>query len=198
MNEELLQKAMQFFNGETAEKWNAFCELMNKNGEIQHSWWRKLQTEVYQKELQDGNPNWDIFTYNSWDMKWFLRGENENCGIFSSLVIHFHAHQQATLQIYCGGLNINKVRKQFEDPKFDVIRTCIRIDGHHDHTIGREFGNFEFGTPYDMRFPDSRTLSWYAGNKTEDFANQLIAKVRKFQTPEITELFREINKTCRK
>ncbi|MFH6992416.1 hypothetical protein [Flavobacterium sp. FlaQc-48] len=43
-----------------------------------------------------------------------------------------------------------------------------------------------------------RTLSWYAGNKTEEFADQLIAKVRKFQTPEITELFKEINGKCKK
>ena len=40
-------------------------------------------------------------------------------------------------------------------------------------------------------------LSWYAGNRTRDFADQIKAKVRKFQTPEITKLFQEINRKCK-
>ena len=58
MNEELVQKAMQMFD--TSEKWSAFIELMNKNGEIQNRWWQKLQKEVYQREQTDGMTDWNI------------------------------------------------------------------------------------------------------------------------------------------
>lgn len=40
-------------------------------------------------------------------------------------------------------------------------------------------------------------VCWYAGNKTEEFANQLLEKIQKLQTVEITELFEEINKECK-
>lgn len=58
--------------------------------------------------------------------------------------------------------------------------------------------NFSFGTSFDGYFPNNRILGWYAGHRTQEFADQLIQKVRRFQPPEITQLFREINERCRK
>lgn len=208
MNEDLIQKAMQMFD--TSEKWNAFCTLMDlakygneKNGEIQNRWWKKLQIEVYNRELQElakENPSWDIYVWNNWDIKWFLRGEDEKRNGYFSLVIHFHAWQNATLRVYYENLNSEKVNKLLaSDTKFDAIKMSFdRNNGNNDgNTLGSETGNFIFETPFDKQFPDNRTLSWFAGNKTEQFANQIIEKVRKFQTPEMTALFKEINEKCR-
>ena len=191
MNEELLQKAMQLFD--TAEKWNAFCELMNRNGNIQNRWWKKLQTEVYKREQISGMPDWNICIWNNWDIMWYLKGETDK-----TICVHFWGDTFRVFYGY-GDLDINKVNELLKVTKFDVIKSCIdRIDGSDSQTICWEHRNFSFDTPYDTCFPDARTLSWYAGNETEKFADQLIAKVRKFQTPEITALFKEIDENCRK
>lgn len=191
MNEELLITAMNLFD--SADKWNSFCELMNRNGDIQNRWWKKLQTEVYQREKKITNPDWDIFIWNHWDMGWYIKGETDK-----SLAIHFWGDN---FRVYFnfGELDVNKVTQLLKNPKFDVIKSCFeRLDGSDFQTIGWEHRNFSFNTIYDGKFPDHRTLSWYAGNNTNEFAEQLILKVRKFQTPEITALFKEINNTCKK
>ena len=190
MNEELLIKAMSLFD--TSDKWNAFCELINRNGTIQERWWKKLQTEVYLREIKNPNLDWDIHIYNSWDIKWHIKGES-----IDSLTIHFWGKK---LRIYCnnGYFDTNMINNLLKNPKFDAIRNCFdRIDGGDNDSIWEE-RNFSFGSAFDGRFPDESSLSWYAGNETEKFADQLIAKVRKFQTPEITELFKEINNTCKR
>jgi hypothetical protein len=192
MNEYLLCKAMQLF--ETAEKWNAFCELMIRGDAIQQRWWKKLQTEVYQREQKNGSLGWDIFIDRQWEnIRWFIKGETHN-----TICVHFWGDGLRVFYNY-GDLDKDKVNELLKDTKFDVIKACMdRIDGSDFQTICWEYRNFSFDTPYDTCFPDARTLSWYAGNKTERFADQLIAKVRKFQTPEITALFKEINENCRK
>lgn len=82
MNEELVLKAMTLFD--TPDKWNAFCELMNKNGLIQEKWWKNLQTEVYQREMKEPTIDWDIHIWNNWDIMWFIKGESTR-----SLAVHF-------------------------------------------------------------------------------------------------------------
>lgn len=191
MNEELIQQAIQLFD--TPEKWNAFIELMNRNGEIQNRWWKKLQNAVYDREIREPNPDWDIYIWNYWDIMWYIKGQSTK-----SLAIHFWGD---AFRVYSnfGELDINKVSELIKEPRFDCIRNAFdRIDGTNHETIAWEHRNFSFGTIFDCKFPDSRSLSWYAGNKTEEFADQIIRKVRKLQTPEITDLFKEINQKCRK
>ncbi|MDR0834369.1 MAG: hypothetical protein LBN93_09360 [Candidatus Symbiothrix sp.] len=191
MNEELLSKAMALFD--TPEKWNAFCELLNRRDDIQNRWWRKLQQEVYRRELTTNNPDWDIYIWNNWDIRWYLKEFGQN-----SLCVHFWGDAFRVFLNY-GNLDISKCKELLKDSKFDAIRNCFdRIDYSNDETIGQADRNFSFGTIYDGKFPDARTLSWYAGNRTEEFADQLIAKVWKFQTTEITALFKEINEKCKK
>ena len=131
MNEELLQQAMLLFD--TAEKWNAFVELLNRNGEIQNRWWKSLQSTVYQRELKESNPDWDIYIWNNWDIKWFIKGESPN-----SLVIHFWGD---TFRVFSnsGALEFNKVNELIKDPRFDCIRNAFdRIDGTNHETIAWE------------------------------------------------------------
>ena len=187
MNEELIKKAMQMFD--TPEKWNAFRVLVESN--IVDRWWKKLQTEVYQRELRAGDPDWDIRVWTNWDIKWFPKKDPEN-----ALMIHF-CGDTFNLPFNFGYLDTNKVNKLIEDHRFNVIKTCFdRYDGSDSNQIGWETRNFSFGTTSEFR--TAMNLCWYAGNETEEFANQIIKKVRKFQTPEVTELFREINRECKK
>ena len=195
MNEELLIKAMDIFDA--PEKWNAFNELSRKRPEIEQRWFSKLHKEVFRREKNNGMPDWDIGELWGTDLRWFIKGADEN-----SLSIHFWKHDKVKLRVCFGfvGLDQNKVRNLYKS-KFDFIKSCFdRVDDNADDTIGIEIGNFSFGSSvFNGNFPDVATLAWYAGNSTNVFADQIIAKVRKFQkTPGITELFKEINEKCRR
>jgi len=194
MNEELIKNAMKMFD--TSAKWHAFLELVNQSDNIRDCWWRILKEEVHKRELEFNKENpdwdWDIRSFGICDIRWLIRGKPEN-----SLMIQFHPN---FLRVFYNGgyLDVNKVNQLIIDQRFDIIKTCFdRIDGSNWETIGWEDRNFSFDTPYDGKF-SSQALSWYAGNRTKEFADQLIAKVRKFQKPEITALFKEINEKCRK
>ena len=166
--------------------------IMKINDNIQNRWWKKLLTEVNQREKINGMSDWDIYIWGIWDIMWYIKGETNK-----TIAVHFWGDCLRVFYNF-GDLDTGKVNELLKDTKFDVIKSCIdRIDGSNHETICWENRNFSFGTPYDTCFPDARTLSWYAGNETEKFADQLIAKVRKFQSPEITALFKEINEKCR-
>lgn len=192
MNEELLRKAMHIFD--TPEKWNSFLELINQSGNIQTKWWKKLQNEVYTRELKSNfDPEWNIHIWNHWDVMWYIKEFGDK-----SICIHFYGDAFRIYYNY-GFLDINKVNELLKDPKFDIIKnTFDKIDGSDYQTIVWVQRNYYFGSVYDGNFPNSQTLAWYAGNRTSDFADQIINDVRKLQTPEITALFREINVKCKK
>ena len=191
MNEEFLTKAMDLFN--SSEKWNAFCELMIKKGDIQHEWWKKLQSEIYEKEEKNFDSEWKSQRWKGdGGIIWWINGYSEY-----SLYIYFYENM---LKVnYDGGaLDVKAVKELLKDPRFDVIRDAFdKFDDYDDGTLGWEEGNFSFNTKWDKHFSIER-LAWYAGHETEKFADQIIAKVRKFQTKEITKLFKEINDKCKK
>ena len=190
MNNELFEKAMGLFD--TPAKWRAFCELTNQSESIRNRWWKTLQTEVYQREINTVNPEWDVLAEGNWHLKWHLKGDENKSG----LCIHFNGDRFRVANL--GALDAGKMSELFKLPKFNVIRTALdRIDGIDSYQIAWEDRNFSF-EEHPGIFLDSRILSWFAGNRTASFADQLIRKVRKLQTPEITALFREINETCRK
>jgi hypothetical protein len=192
MNEELLKQAMALFN--TPEKWNAFRELVNIDDSIQQKWWKKLQQEVYKRELETANPEWDIFIWDDWgDIRWYIKEWWRD-----SLCVHFGGDD---FRVYAGfgDLDKDKIADLLNNEKFYALKLCFdRVDGSDETTIGWEERNFSFNTIYDGNIPNHQILSWYAGHETEKFADQIIAKVRKFQTPEITALFCEINERCQK
>lgn len=190
MNEELLKQAMSLFD--SIDKWAAFIELINKNGDIQNRWRKKLKQEVVNRERFELGNEWDISIDSNGDfITWFIRDATIN-----SINIGYADNH---LRVFYEKLDTEKVNELIKNPRFDKIKQCFdRIDGQDNATIAWETNNFYFDTPYDGNFSDTRLLAWFAGNRTEEFADQLINKVRKFQTPEITELFREINLKCKK
>lgn len=193
MNEELLRQTMDLFD--KPEKWMAFWELHKKADDIRSRFWKRLQSEVYNRELKNANPDWDIYIWSPsipWDIMWYIKGESNR-----SICVHFWGDGFRVHSNY-GDLDVTKVSTLIKEPRFDILLSCFdRIDGRDEKSIGMESGNFRFGSESDGNFT-SEQLAWYAGNKTEEFADQIIAKVRKFQTPEITALFKEINAKCKK
>jgi len=201
MDEDLLQKAMKMFEEDKKpDKWYAFMELMNRSGKIQNRWWQRLQTEVYnrEREFYENNPdwNWEIKIYGDSEIKWFIKGNSENEDV---IIIHFNENNFTIFFDGWGQLDSEKVSNLLQDKKYDVIGNSIEIAGKNQKATSiweSNLRNFRFDSIYDGRFPNSQTLSWYAGNRTNDFAEKLIAKVRKIQTH--TKLFEEIIKECRK
>jgi len=179
---------------DTPEKWNAFVELVNKKEEIEKRWWRKLIETVYIREINEKNPDWDVMCDKNWtNIRWLIKDEK-----VGSLLIYF-CQDYLSVTYDCNFLNEKEVNKLlFDKHKFEIIKTCFdRIDVSNDETIElQEYHNFTFGSTYDGKIPID-TLLWYAGNRTDEFADQLIKKVRKFQKDEITVLFKEINERCR-
>ena len=191
MNEELLLQTMRIFD--TPEKWNAFCELKNQADNIQNRWWKKLQIEVNRRFIDESNSDWDIATWNNWDIKWYIKGESNK-----TLAVHFWGDGFRVFYNF-GDLDKEKVTNLIKENRFNAIKLCLdRIDGSNDETIGWEHRNFHFGTDMDGYFPNATSLAWYAGNRTEDFATQILNKMKKFQNPEIVNLFKEINIKCKK
>ena len=194
MNEELILAGLNLFD--SADKWSSFLELVEMSDEIQERWWQKLQSELYQRELKNPTPGWDIYVWDISDIMWFIKGQT-----FDTLAIHFNK-EYLSLSSY-NDLDVDIVKELLENSKFDILRSCFdRIDAD-DETYGEEYkiaserGNFYFDSIYDGQFENQDMLSWSAGNRTREFADQIIAKVRKFQTPEITKLFQEINRKCK-
>ena len=59
-----------------------------------------------------------------------------------------------------------------------------------------ECRNYVFGSPYDYNFDNSHVdkLAWFAGNETQNFAEQIIKKVEKFRKDaNLTRLLYEVN-----
>ena len=68
-----------------------------------------------------------------------------------------------------------------------------KLDEKCEGTIGWKICKFE--NVLDNQNIEE-TLPWYLGNENTRFAEHIIEKVRKFQTSETTEIFKEINKKC--
>ncbi|KAA6326573.1 hypothetical protein EZS27_024337 [termite gut metagenome] len=192
MNNALLQQTIDSFG--TLKKWSALVELINNNNEIQERWWKKLQQEVSQREIKELDANWTFKLFNPCYIQWYIKGEKDN-----TLIIYWG---RDVLKVnILGALDAAKVNKLIKEKgsQFDIIKQSFnKIDGWDARTIAQENGDFNFDFIHDGKFTNIGILAWYAGNKTEKLASQLINKVRKLQTTEITKLFKEINAECTK
>ncbi|MCL2074117.1 MAG: hypothetical protein FWH18_09355 [Marinilabiliaceae bacterium] len=178
---------------DTPEKWDTFNRLAFSHNEIIDIWWTKLHNEIVNREQKNEISDWEVVSSEN-IIIWHIKGESKH-----SLSVQLRAQGFVYLRVYYGDvcLSASKVEKICKST-VDAIKSCFdRLDESEDNTIGRENGNFSFGCENDGHFPDIASLAWYAGNRTKEFADQIIAKVRKFQTPEMTAIFKEINEKCK-
>lgn len=197
MQTEEINQAVQLFD--TTEKWTAFLALTSQKENLRQSMYRTAFVRIsnyFQKEgIADG------WSYKPLDpselsMVWYLTqyGEFSVC-----LVLAWQGEFVVEAR---GGNNSNKVSEAatlFYSPEFSPLRSCLeRIDkGADGHYLAREKFNFSFGTPSDTRFGPFR-LAWHAQFQTEELLAQVVAKVARFQTPEMTAILGELNRLTRK
>lgn len=194
MNREFLNEAINLFD--TPEKWNYFLELYSKKDQIKDLYFIKVQTDLNKIFRQiDVVENWDFSIKNN-QYKWFLKefGEKSLCIYFNTHNGIFHFLGDAD------NFDLDKVKAALKTEYFAKILNFIeRIDEINDgwHLV-IEKGNFNFSSAYDGNF-DGDKLAWYAGNRTEEFVNQIVEKVNRIRkSPELTQLLRELSEQCKR
>lgn len=197
MQTEEINQAVQLFD--TPEKWTAFLALTSQKESLRQAMYRTAFVRIssyFLKEHKAEGWSFKPLDPDELAMVWYLTqyGEFSVC-----LVMAWKG--ELVLEVR-GGDRHNKVdeaAKLIADPKYSVLLSCFeRIDkGVEGHFLAREKYNFSFGTPSDTRFGPFR-LAWHAQFETEQLLEQIVAKVARFQTPEMTALLGEFNQLTRK
>jgi hypothetical protein len=195
MNEEILAQAMALFD--TPEKWNAFLELSYNRDLLRDRWYGCLLQKII--ELSNITPNyelWGVIKIDNWGVSWYLNEFNWN-----SVVIHSWAGYNVRIWLRVSEDKRKNIYELLNTDKFIPLFSCfdkIRtrnifpnefpIEGHI---------SFDFQSNFEGDWTrNALKFSWYAGNETEKVANQILNKINRFRTPEITELLIELNKEC--
>jgi len=192
MQKELLKQAMQLFD--SADKWNSFLELSDSKYEIRNQWYQKLITHVTKWFLEEDKVNgWSFETLGAWDYRWYLTEFGRD-----SFCICMNQHQIGLWVDYTF-FNSQRITDLLKEETYSMIMTTLRPDVVFSGDWKLiEYGNFNFDSPYDGHF-DLDRLGWFAGNKTEEFVNQLSEKINKFRKDEtITKLFAELNREAKR
>lgn len=193
MTEEMLQKAMALFD--TPEKWNAFLELTNEREKIRNRWFKKLQQKLFSMTLADNtHPDWTCGIWNTWDIEWKLKG-------YESRYLSLHS---------CAGFNCRLLINADEEKRRKVYEFLDGDDRYAQITSFYDVVNVysvPSEAPWDAHFrldciDDFNgnwqelmwSFAWYAGHDTDNVAQQIMAQVDKVRTPEMTDLFRAVNK----
>lgn len=189
MNQELLKQAKAMFD--SPEKWNAFLELVCQKDEIRNQWYQKLKEEANKKfstdELVEG---WVFNSWGVWDLHWYQKVHGDKS---IGLLIGWWGE----MTLYCNSdfYDTVKIHDLLRTERFAPLLSCFnRIDRFYEGgRLAIEMRNFSFGSPHDTKF-DTDRLSWYAGNQTDDFLNQLVEKVNRYRkNEEMNSLLHELN-----
>ena len=82
-----------------------------------------------------------------------------------------------------------------------MLAAFDRVDRQFEHnTKAMESRNYSFGSPYDFNFDNSQVdkLAWFAGNETQNFADQIIKKVERFRKDEnLTKMLYQLNERAK-
>lgn len=194
MNREFLNEAINLFD--MPEKWGSFLELSYKKEEIKNEFFKRLQTSLNKKFTQeDLVAGWSYKSINSRHYRWFLNDFGEE-----SCCILFHLGHIISLRIHPHHISYTDIKDAISTEKYaSIINLVNRQDeGTNEWELIREIGDFHFNSPYDGHFNEDR-IAWFAGNKTEEFIEQIAKKVNRIRrNPELTQLLRELNETCKK
>lgn len=192
MNQELIKQAMVMFD--SPEKWNAFLELVGQKDAIRNQWQTKLKEEANKKFSTDESiDGWSFKSWGNWTMKWYQTKHGED-----SIAIWFEDGQ---ISLWCDSkiFRIEDIHKKLKTEEFKpLFDSFSRIDNSFEEGyLVKEIRNFSFNSPFDTKFDVDR-LSWFAGNETENFLNQIVEKVNKFRKDEkINSLLDELNSSTK-
>lgn len=197
MHTEEIKQAVQLFD--TVEKWKAFLALTAQTNELRNVMHRTAYDSIkaYYFASNHNASGWSYMpiTPNELFMVWYLTEYKEN-----SICIVMGWSGEIYLEAR-GGEFYNDVAKAtllLKSEKFNALLTKFQYVGTENDKkyLASEKFNFGFGTTDDGNF-DSMRLAWYAHFKTKEFLQQIIEKVSRFQTPEMTALLAEFNRETR-
>ncbi len=186
MPNDLLFKAVTLF--EEQDKWDAFIELSSYVENIKNIWKDRLSNRLEEYFTKEGKM--DGWNFNKDGMVWYLNDYGQD-----SFGIWWEHLYQLSFWANPSHYDIEKIKSLLESTKYSPLLNVFDgvVKKFNGNYLLSEFGNFSFGSIYDNNFgfEHLNTLAWYAGNETEEFANQIIKKVdsiRKEHFEIITEL----------
>ena len=193
MQQELINQAITMFD--TSEKWSAFLELSSLKDDIKRQWYEKLKKAVRSRFwVKEETDQWTFSHPNNiyQDFRWYLTEfGSESLGLRTCDWIGYG------LWVNPSCYNSQEIFSLLHNSKYsrimDLLRQDISFPAAGQDWILQEQGNFNFESPYDTHFTVD-SLSWFAGNKTEELTDQIVEKIDCFRKDElITSLFAEIN-----
>lgn len=177
------------------ENWKNFVELSRQVDDIHNEYLGRLYTEISKK--------WRLLNVEKWKLRHCIYDEELHFRIDNydnGVNICLGRNAENILSINCfSGISEEKLTKWKEEnpEKAHKIQNLLSDEGFDNMLdeicLCSEDLSFDNNGKIVTNYPQ---VCWYAGNRTEAFANQLIKKVRQLQTPEITAIFEEINKKC--
>ncbi|MDZ4809264.1 MAG: hypothetical protein SGI96_13495 [Bacteroidota bacterium] len=186
MEKELIEKSLELFS--IPEKWNAFLELSFLKDKIIEHWKSKLKKYIIEKiDLPEA---WD---FNQNGMQWYLKEFGNN-----SLSIWLEG-EHFSLYAEQAHYDVDLINNKLKEHKFKSVNDSIMYKdiGFGNGYFFREKGRFEFENLYDNNF-DSNRLAWFAGNKPDEYVNQIRKKLQPFFENSTTQLLIELNRISKK
>ena len=198
MQKELINQALALFD--TPEKWNAFVEIANQKDNMRDHWLQKAKQPLLEYFMAKPTDGWvcEPWGDNKYDLRWYLAAfGRDSLALATGWRFQFTLHVK-DLAAYDEKV-INNLLRTTHSP---LLAAFGRVDQQFEtEKKATENRNYYFGSPYDSNFGDSNLdkLAWFVGNRTEEFARQIIAKVEAFTTnPELTRMLYEVNEKSRK
>lgn len=184
MKKELIKQAEILFDA--PDKWVSFNELKVISDELVNVWTKKMSEAVTGHFAN--SDSWDFALISEWDIRWFLPGYDKNS---CSIVLEGHEfYLWINNEIY----DYKKVMELVSTKKFQPLRDAFqRLDKATSGYIFRETGNWHFKDGLNNGSYESSDLAWYFGNRTDEFIEQLVKKIDRFNNDNVKGLIREIN-----
>lgn len=196
MQKELTNQAMALFD--TPEKWNAFLDLVSEEKSIIYYWHSTLIRALIKRFKQEDPPieKWDFGeNRNTMSMTWHLK----EFGKDSLAIWLLKYYTEFSLYVNSEYFDSDEVTRLLKTEEFSpllspftqyykIYQGDYKICEEMDYVFDNQFKNL-----------NSDQLAWFAGNKTEDFVNQIAEKVDRFRKNEqLTKLLQKLNELTKK
>ena len=199
MSNSITEQVQEMFS--SRQEWESFLLLRDQEVTIRDDWFFNLKAKVNELALNQLPNEWGFSSWGIWDFIWFIKE-------FGSKSLSLWQRETQGYNCLClwadGNLfDRQKIFNLLQESRYSLIKSSFdRIDEVCDANYDWRFielGNYSFeGEPESGRIGVDK-LAWYANYKTDELAEQIVAKVNKFITnAEITKLFIEINSNCKK
>jgi len=183
------------------EQWTSFLELRKiQDWEITAKWAETLQTTLNRRFCPQGG-KWAFASPNSWDYRWYLSEFGPDsvglCLFCETLFVRGNPDiiDAANASVLLSGQDYTAIRNAFE--RIDAVYIPTSWSEEEKGRFIIERGNFFVGDKDDGHLSADK-FAYYAHFSTSTLEKQIAAKIERFQTPEVTALFKTLNEECKK